>query len=212
MSLILNMARMKNSIFITVFMLSVSFANAQKPPKPEMILVEGGTFIMGSNGGEIWEKPAHTVTLSTYKISKYEVTKAQYKAFCTAIGREMPDYPDYPGWKDKHPIGYVTFEDANAYCNWLSEKEGAKYRLPTEAECEYAARGGNKSKGYKYSGSNDPDEVEIGPDAEALKVGLKRPNELGLYDMSGNVAEWCMDLVWRLFQCSTNKPERPLCW
>jgi formylglycine-generating enzyme required for sulfatase activity len=102
-----------------------------------MILVEGGTFTMGNNNGEPDEQPAHSVTLSSFKIGKYEVTMAQYKAFCQATDRQMGEAPPW-GWNDKYPMVYITFDDANAYCNWLSSKEGVKYRLPTEAEWEYA--------------------------------------------------------------------------
>lgn len=98
--------------------------------------------------------------------------------------------------EDKHPVVHVSWNDANAYCKWLSEKEGKQFRLPTEAEWEYAARGGNRSNGYIYSGSNNLDEVGWYCDnsKDTLReVGLKLPNELSIYDMSGLIWEWCYD-------------------
>ena len=156
----------------------------------EWVLVKGGTFQMGDTfgDGEDNEKPVHNVTLSDFYIAKYEVTVAQYRAFCNATGRKMPDPPSW-GWQDDCPV-LVCWKDAKDFCAHYG------YRLPTEAEWEFAARGGNQSQGFKYSGSDIVDEVAWYVDnsgEQAHSVGEKNPNELGLYDMSGNAMEWCSD-------------------
>lgn len=154
-----------------------------------MVLVTGGTFQMGSTSGESDEQPVHAVTLSSFYLDAREVTVAQYRAFCTATGRSMPSAPSW-GWSEDNPIVNVSWYDATAYCQWAGK------RLPTEAEWEYATRGGNKSVGYTYSGSNSLDEVAwyvSNSGGRTHAVATKTPNELELFDMPGNVIEWCSD-------------------
>jgi len=175
-------------LFVALINLS---AFAQRPVKPAMVRVEGGTFKMGSNQNAD-EKPIHSVTVSSFNIGKYEVTVLEYKAYCNSIGRKMPVAPPW-GWSDDAPMTLINWTDSSNYCDWLTDKTGTLYRLPSEAEWEYAARGGNKSKGYIYSGSPNLETVGWFDSPNAHPVGQKKPNELGIYDMSGNVFEFCSD-------------------
>ena len=172
------------------------------------VFVSGGTFQMGSNDGDDNEKPVHSVTVSDFYIGKYEVTQAEWEAV-------MGSNPS--NWKGTNqPVEKVSWYDALDYCNKKSKAEGLTlcytwsggktivninangYRLLTEAEWEFAARGGTKSNGYIYSGSNNIDEVAWYYGNSSNKthpVGTQNPNELGIYDMTGNVLEWCSDWV-----------------
>ncbi|MFN4150713.1 MAG: formylglycine-generating enzyme family protein, partial [Candidatus Sericytochromatia bacterium] len=179
-----------------------------------MIEIKGGSFKMGGDG-ESDEKPIHNVDLNSFYIGKYEVTQSEYKSI---MGKNPSSFLG-----DNLPVENISWWDAIKYCNKksLSEKlpvaynetngqlldsngnitsditKVVGYRLPTEAEWEYASRGGNKSKGYKYSGSNLSEEVSWYGyekiDKKTHPIGTKKSNELGLFDMSGNVSEWVYD-------------------
>ncbi len=155
-----------------------------------MVKVEGGTFTMGATpeqGDDALnnEKPAHLVTLSTYYMGQTEVTQALWEAV-------MADNPSYLKG-DNRPVEQVSWEDCQTFLTALNALTGQAFRLPTEAEWEYAARGGKNSRGYKYAGADTPDDVACYLCDSTLDVASRLPNEIGLYDMSGNVYEWCQD-------------------
>ena len=175
-----------------------------------MIGVEGGTFTMGATSeqgtSEPWddEYPTHSVTLSNFAIGETEVTQELWRAV-------MGSNPSYFSGTNL-PVENVSWNDCQTFIQKLNQLTGKKFRLPTEAEWEYAARGGKKSKGYKYAGSNTLSDVAWYSDNSSSKthpVKQKQANELGLYDMSGNVWEWCQDWYGRYSSSAQTNPTGP---
>ncbi len=168
-----------------------------------MVFVEGGTFTMGATeeqAGEAQsdEYPTHQVTLSSYYIGQTEVTQALWIA---VMGNNPSEYQAANGYPEElnRPVEMVNWNECQTFISTLNELTGRQFRMPTEAEWEFAARGGNKSMGYTYAGSNNINEVawwngNVSTSFDGPKaVATKAPNELGLYDMSGNVWDWCQD-------------------
>jgi formylglycine-generating enzyme required for sulfatase activity len=210
---------------ILAILTGITVINAQQnsPTMPAMVHVEGGSYLMGNNKGNKDEQPEHKVTVISFYFGKYEVTFQDFKKFVDATGyvteSEKPDsanfkhglsprakntgtwnmYPSgvpVPPADSLKPVTNISWNDANAYLAWLSKGTGKQFRLPTEAEWEFAAKGGTKTKGYKYSGSNFLDDVAWyikNSGRQAHTIGSKMPNELGIHDLSGNMREWCSD-------------------
>ena len=164
---------LKKTVIIAIMIVGIAcVANAQtQVPEIEMVSVQG-------NGA-----------INSFNMAKYAVTQGQWKAI-------MGNNPSDNKSSDNHPVEMVNWYDAREFISKLNALSGKNYRLPSEAEWEYAARGGTKSQGYEYSGGNNIDDVGWyygNSNGKSQPVGTKQPNELGIYDMSGNVNEWCSD-------------------
>ena len=210
-----------NSLTDTVYIYQGGdFTETIKGMSFDMVYVEGGTFQMGATseqGRDYYsdEIPVHSVTLSDYYIGKFEVTQGLWeKVMGTTIHEQRikAGYSFTNGVGSDYPMYYVNWEEAQEFCKKLSQLTGKTYVLPTEAQWEYAARGGVKSRGYKYSGSNTIGNVAWYSDNSSSSthpVATKQPNELGLYDMSGNVWEWCSDWYGSYSSESQSNPTGP---
>jgi len=182
-----------------------------KTEGPEMVWLPGDTFMMGDdNSGFDNEKPAHPVTLTHFGIGKYPVTFEEYDAFCQATGRKKPD--DASWGRERRPVINVSWGDAVAYCEWLSQQTGARYRLLTEAEWEYACRAGKK---ILYHFGDDEQQLDDyawyskNARRKTHTVGKKQPNEWYLHDMHGNVWEWVHDWFGHYSKQTTVNPKGP---
>lgn len=203
----------------------------------KMVFIKGGSFQMGSNDyeAESDEQPLHTVTLNDFYIGKFEVTNEEYCKFLNEEGNQIEGGVEWINLNgnfnhercrisqanvffkveqgyEKTAVNYVSWYGARAYCDWLKRKTGDKYRLPTEAEWEFASKGGVLGKGYKFSGSNYVDDVAFYANNANVRVhliGQKLPNELGLFDMSGNVWEWCNDWYSKDYYSQKNIKQNP---
>ena len=169
--------------------LTITVTNKKKTVTFKMIRVAAGTFMMGDKKGKPDAQPVHSVTLTNdYYMGETEVTQELWTA---VMGKNPSDFES-----PKNPVECVSWDDCQKFIRKLNKLTGKKFRLPTEAEWEYAARGGNKSKGCLFAGSNNIDDVAWYWDnsmQQTHPVAQKQPNELGLYDMCGNVWEWCND-------------------
>ncbi len=175
-------------------------------PGPELVVIPAGSFRMGAihGGGDPDEKPVHAVTIPRhFAMGRYEVTFAEYDRFCQATGREKPKdgrrwFP-FSNWgRDRRPVMNVTWDDAVAYTRWLSGQTGQRYRLPSESEWEYAARGGSEERywwgfGVGENRANCKGCGSAWDNKKTAPVGSFGANPFGLFDTAGNVWEWCQD-------------------
>lgn len=171
-----------------------------------MVKVDGGTFIMGSNQTDEDDCLPHTVTLSDFYIGQFEVSQG----FWTKIMNDNPsEYQDVDDINN-FPVENVSFEEVQVFINKLNNKTGKSFSLPTEAQWEFAARGGDQSKGTNFAGSQYPNNIWFDKNNPVMLKFPPSVNELGIYQMSGNVAEWCLDYYNRMFYSQSNKSKNPL--
>ncbi len=221
--------------------LDIKDTNASLYIEPYMIYVNEGSFFMGNDYQGDNERPVHQVRLDNYLISIYELTVREFRKFIQATGYVTTadtlggsyvfkgsklilksginwQYDAFgvkrPITEDNHPVIHISWNDATNYAKWLSNISGKNYRLPSEAEWEFAALGGNRSEHFLYAGDNNLNSIawysENG-DNHTHPVGKKSPNEIGIYDMTGNVWEWCSDRYSELYYQDSPRlnPEGP---
>jgi formylglycine-generating enzyme len=163
-------------------------------PLPDAVPIPGGRFLMGSASGRPDEQPVHPVELAPFWMARTAVTRAQYAPFLAITRRDAPPWWDDPAFADPaQPVVGVTWDEAVAYAAWLSENVGARWRLPSEAEWERAARGGLEQAATAWGGTLPPGEVPDGPLRGPWAVGRGTPNAYGLLDVGTVVHEWCLD-------------------
>jgi formylglycine-generating enzyme required for sulfatase activity len=195
------------SLLCLLLLTTTAFAAA---PNIEMVRVPGGCFQMGDTFGDgnSDEKPVHEVCVSDFYIGKYLVTQAQW---VTVMGENPSKFTG-----DRRPVDTVSWDDAQEFIKKLNQQSGRSYRLPTEAEWEYAARSGGRKE--KWAGTSDPSQLgdyawyKENSDEKTHVVGTKKPNGLGLYDMSGNLWQWCQDKYGDVYyeESDRNNPQGPL--
>lgn len=176
---------------------------------PGRVRIAAATFIMGSGTGPENERPAHRVDIDSFEIGLAPVTNAEYAAFVEASGHPAPPHWNEPGFDDPaHPVVAVSWLDAVAYCNWQSQVRGEPIRLPSEAEWEYAARGGIEQALYPWG--DEPPQTRPGYATRWLhgpeRVAQQAPNAFGVFDLCENVHEWCSD--WYAADFYSRSPER----
>jgi sulfatase modifying factor 1 len=192
---------MKKALLLLAGILSGYYGFSQKEISVQMVFVKGGSFYMGSDDPQYHspefenERPVHRINVTDYYVAKYEVTLGQYRKL---MGMYPPAYNgvDYGNkYCDDCPVVTLSFDDAQEFIKKLNARDHKNYRLPTETEWEYAAKGGKYAKGNKYAGNNKLSSVAWygKKNGTTSPVGTKDANELGIYDMAGNVAEWCQD-------------------
>jgi formylglycine-generating enzyme required for sulfatase activity len=177
-------------------MSSLSIANPDSIAASELVQIPAGSFMMGCESGNPNERPVHRVSIDSFLIGRCQVTNAEYGQFLVATNNREPKHWNDPRFNNPaQPVVAVSWFDAVAYCEWLSFQVGLRYRLPTEAEWEYASHGGNEVLLYPWGNESTPagEDAQRWRDERPEAVGLSKPNGFGLFNMCENVHEWCAD-------------------